>query len=156
VTHKSFIRFSIAMALVLPIGALCFLVWIDLHPPDATPVVGPAGASHRAFFVDQSFDEPSFVLYASDWPYRPLGLRSLGEIGGSERYPSPEVRWSSDGSLLIVRAVERGENSLKVISYYDFKNHNAPDLTPSAMDALVNKRGGWGPAFPYIPDGKGG
>ena len=144
----------LAALLVLPLLGYALITGFWFHPRASTPVVGPAGAAHRAFIENRSFGDLSFVLCVSDWPHtfsRPL---SLGCVVYSEGEDG-RVFWSGDGSVILIRG-GRDPASWNYTAAYDYRAHRRIPGESARIAALLASRGGLGPEQPRYPDGKSG
>jgi hypothetical protein len=123
--------------------------WWRFHPKYSVEFVGPAGARHRAFVENRSFQDIGYVLCVSDWPYtflEPLSVESVLYSEGSDC----RVFWSADGSVVVAR--DSASSELKAT--YDYKEHVLTRYDSTRMQALIDSRGGLGPEFSDYRDGK--
>jgi hypothetical protein len=111
--------------------------------------VGPAGTKHRAFVENRSFQDISYTLCVSDWPYtflEPLSVESVLYSEGSDC----RIFWTADGSVVLAK----DSQSLELKATYDFKNHELIRYDATRMRSLIDTRGGLGTEFSDYRDGK--
>ena len=123
--------------------------WSQFYPKHAVEFIGPAGTEHRAFVENSSFQDISYTLCVSDWPYtfwKPLYVESVMYSEGSDC----RVFWSADGSVVAAR--DSASSDYKAA--YDYKKHELIRYDSTRVQALLAARGGLGPEFSDYRDGK--
>jgi hypothetical protein len=156
---KGLLRFIISAVaglaiLLFSVMEAAFLgLWLwKLFPDGRAKLASPAGTHHAAFTYSYGFGDWQVGLYVRDWPFTFCEAQFLLQIGGEDG-EGGEVRWTKDGTMLLVTEHVGSENEAPEVKMaYDYKDHRLirrGRAGSTELERLVAGRGGAGPAVPY-------
>ncbi len=144
---RSFFTSFYAFFTILILFGSSYVCWNNFHPTDCTEAIdGPAGRKNRAYFETCGFADPTFTLYAADWPdtfERPFCVGdTYRKYGGWGTF-----YWSADGSLVVMTYQDDKMSQEYFAAAYDYREHQGYVLMMASekIEALVKARGGLGP-----------